>query len=125
MSSWTVTIVDWRPPSLNVLMRLHHYQRSRNKKAISHMIGIYARLANVTRAAEPRRVRINITYTGRQKEMDRDNVQKVLLDALVACEALVDDSPTWLQGVEIHQERGKLEQTVIVIEEGESNEQKP
>jgi hypothetical protein len=66
-----------------------------------------------------RRVTFIRSYTGRQKERDHANLVgglKLVVDALVNCSVLVDDSPKWFEG-HYRQERGAASGLQICVEE--------
>lgn len=91
----SVTIPDWRPTSLNEMRRVHHIKAWKLKKADERIVGAY--FMGKKKAEAKRRVKIHITLTGRQREADPDAYFKSLLDALVKCGMLVDDSNAWCE----------------------------
>lgn len=112
--SYIITISDWLPVSLNDLVR--GWESARHRKHFDRqMIGIYARVANVPIAAGKRAVLIRLTQTvGRAR--DPDNCLKSVLDALVACGRLKDDSARWcMASVELR--RGPRRLTEIILDD--------
>lgn len=87
-----IIIPDYLPPSLNKLLG-HWAKAARQKKECLAMVAAYGH--KTARTTGKRRVRITLGRSGRRKVMDADNAKKALLDALVACKLLVDDSPEW------------------------------
>lgn len=77
------------------------------------------RMASVTDAVGFRRVTITRCYYGRQQERDYDNFvggMKSVLDALVACRVLVDDSRGLVQAI-YKQQRSQPTGLRFLIEE--------
>ncbi len=91
------TIPDWRPVSLNCLLRLHWASRNRLVKAEKKLVGMYFLQSGLPKATSKRRVEITVVYARKAggKVQDSDNSLKNLLDSLVLAGALVDDSPEW------------------------------
>ena len=136
---YTVTIPDWIPTPLNRLMR-NRYAAARLKKRDTRMVSFYAlavpcvalcKSEKVARKAvgisgpqkndpEPcrRRVRLAIQLAPKQRGCDDDAFYKTVLDALVNCGLLVDDSRTWCEPVlPIVWSRGERMATTIVLED--------
>ena len=94
------------------------YERMIRAAIVAHKV----MLAVGPRAAK-RRVTLTRFYTGREREFDRANWvggAKPILDALVRCGLLVDDSPRWLDDY-YHQRRDEhLRGVEIQIEEVQS-----
>ena len=69
--------------------------------------------------ANRRRVTVTRVYSGRQRELDRDNLYagaKVAVDALKHCGVIVDDRREWCE-LHVVQERGAERGTRFLIEE--------
>ena len=96
-----IVMAGYRPPSLNDYVRAHW--RKRSKMVAIAMQLIFADLwtkdsVNRARAIKPdvkRIVEIEITNAGRDRDMDHDNAQKIILDAIVRNGLLRDDSAKW------------------------------
>lgn len=111
---YRIVIPNWRPPTLNQLMRGKVKTQIALSKACKAMVAGYGR--EVPRAGGKRKVSLLIELEGRQKEMDADAPWKGLLDALVFCGLLIDDHSRYVQFGEFEQCRG-ASQTVITLED--------
>lgn len=89
-----VFIPDWRPTPLNKL-RGHWSVIHKAKKADKEIIAAMCR--SVPKATKKRKISLYIDLDKHQKRFDVDAPWKSLLDALVACKALVDDSTKWAE----------------------------
>ncbi len=89
-----VFIPNWRPTSLNKLMG--HWSRAHKaKKRDKEIIALCCR--SIPKATTKRKIDIYIDLDKNQKRLDYDNTFKSLLDALVQCGVLKNDSPDWVQ----------------------------
>ena len=79
----------------------------------------YAKLAGIPNALDKRRVSLEITLVGRQKEADPDAYWLDLLDALVQSHLLIDDKDQFCEMGKVTYQRGEKSKTVIVLEEVE------
>lgn len=84
------TIQGWVPISLNKFLRMHWSKRNRQLKADYAIIKISC---SDLKPAKGHRT-LNVSFTGTR--CDPDNLLKILLDGLVHCKVLVDDSPEFL-----------------------------
>lgn len=118
MPTWTVTIPGFLPASVNQLFGAHWARGHRRKKADCELIALYCIEKGVPIATGKRRVAVTFCAPGGRgaKHADADNRLKVLLDALVRCGRLVDDSPTWCEWQPPAHEKGP-KKTVIVLED--------
>lgn len=92
-----VAIPDWRPALANDLAAAGHWAgRARRKRADLQLVAAYCVLAGVPLATLPRRVSLEILGPFRRLP-DPDAPWKSVLDALVGCGRLVDDSALWCQ----------------------------
>ena len=88
---WRLEIPGWRPALLNELLGRHPMSVARRKAHDRRILGRALVAYGVPRATGPRGVHLEIT--GRFGVFpDPDSPWKSLLDALVRCGALVDDS---------------------------------
>lgn len=105
--TYTMTILGWRPRSLNELMGFHHMTVYKLKKRDKQRIALEKMVHGIPDAVHKRRVSLRIVLQGRDKATDPDANWKSLLDALVACRLLVNDSSEWVSLGEVEYERGK------------------
>lgn len=113
---WTLTIPGWHPTPLNDLVGAHRMKAHRLKSADARRVADEAELAKIPRAFGKRRVRLRIVLGRGQRGCDGDAYWKSLLDALVACHRLYDDSRQWCELTAVEFDRGK-KATVIVLED--------
>lgn len=118
VATWRVEIPDWHPARLNQLLR-NRWVRRDLRQLDDDMVAAYCRLAEVTRATLRRRVSLEITLTPRQRGADPDCWWKSVLDALVNCGAIRDDSVRWVELGAVVVRKGKRRQTIILIEDVE------
>lgn len=117
---WYVRIDGWQPATLNRLLNSHWTTRSRMKKHDAEIIAASVLGADVPKAETKRRVGLEIILGPRQRGADSDAYWKSVLDALVKCGALHDDSKEWCELGEVKYTRGVRPGTVIVLENCES-----
>lgn len=117
MATHEITIPNWRPVTLNTLFSGTLRRRMRLKRLDRELIGVYFRRSDCPKAAKKRRVSLYITLRPRQKEADPDSMWKVLLDSLVKCGALMDDSSAWVELGTVEHARGAKSETVIRLED--------
>lgn len=113
--SYRVDIPDFLPVSVNALLALHWSKRSRLKSADAAVVAAMCNHHGVPKATGKRRVSVTFRQS-RGRFADEDNRKKSLLDSLVACGRLVDDSPAWCEQGGVATERGP-NRTVIVLED--------
>jgi len=105
-------------PSLNTWQRMHFRTRHKAKKWWLEQVWAAKQEHSITDAKCKRKV--IVTRYG--KMMDADNLAagcKPLLDAMVKCELLVDDSPEWLilETQQVEENRPKQAKTVVKVEQ--------
>lgn len=117
MVQHVIKIPNWRPANLNSLFRCHWSVRNRKKKADAQMIQAYAMA--IPKATGKRRVGLHIVLHGSQQAADPDAYWKSLLDGLVKCSLLVDDSSQYCELSPPTYERGKKSYsgTTIILED--------
>ena len=113
---WVVAVLNWHPTRLNRLVGSHWAKASRLKRFDAQVIACSVLGARVPRAKFKRRVSLEITLTKGQRAGDPDAYWKSVLDGLVACEALVNDSHVWCSLGEVTFVRGEVPKTVILLE---------
>jgi len=114
-----LTISGWMPTSDNKFTG-HWSRRHRLKRVDQQQVAVEARLQGIPPATGKRRVSIVATsdqHSGRLP--DPTNLLKSLLDALVRCRLLVDDSDDGCEVMPPQVRRGQERQTVIVLEDVE------
>lgn len=116
-SSHGIIIYDWHPTLDNRLVGQHWSKVKRMKDADKEIIATYAR--PFPRARRKRRIHLRIVLAPRQRGGDPTNYWKSLLDALVACGQLVDDSGRWCEAMPPRIERGERKRTEIILEDME------
>jgi len=112
----TLTIPDFLPQNLNRLLRTHWAKRNRAIRADSELVAIFAIQAGIPKANGKRRLALAFT-TNAQVAPDADNLLKAMLDALVRCRLLVDDSPRWVELAGISVSRADRRETQITLED--------
>jgi hypothetical protein len=85
-------------------------------KAAKAMVAGYAMMQRIPKATGRRRVSLEVTLEGRQREADADAYFKGLLDALVSCGLLLGDKTSEVQLGDVTHKRG-VRGTVIVLED--------
>lgn len=113
---WYVVLVNWHPARLNQLLYAHWAKCHRLKRTDATVIALGVLGAGVPRADTARRVSLEITLAPRQRAADPDAYWKSLLDGLVACGALVNDSHVWCELGGVKFLRGQRAKTVIRLE---------
>jgi Holliday junction resolvase RusA-like endonuclease len=118
----TLTIPNWKPVSVNRLVGRHWGQVHKLKAADAKMVAAYALQARLPAATGRRRVKVLIECLPGQL-LDGDNCLKSLLDALVKCRALVDDSAEYLDLVRVEVVAAARPGTTITLEDVEYGEE--
>lgn len=90
-----VFIPRWHPVKLNQLLKCHWARAAKLKRVDREMVSRY--MHNIPKAEGRRRVWIRIVLGKGQRGGDVDAYHKSILDALVACGALKDDSAKWCE----------------------------
>ena len=117
---YELVLLDWRPPSLNTVRGRHWSRERKAKAAMAGALGAAKLAAGVPDLDALRarvRLSVHVTYAGREREMDEDNLTgKLLRDSLKLAHLIVDDSPDWLVTGEVTQARGERTATRVVLE---------
>lgn len=87
------------------------------KDTDADMVAVYCRISEVPQATGKRRVQLKIVLVGRQQKTDPLAYAKSLLDALVKCGQLVDDTDEYVEWVPPVYERGTEASCTIVLTE--------
>lgn len=88
-------IPNFRIRSLWEISTKNVFKNNRIKKADMEVIAYYSK--DLIKADCKRRVTIRCTIPKGARRLDDDNCWKIMLDALVKCGMLVNDSPKWVQ----------------------------
>lgn len=113
-----IEIHSWRPYRDNQIAGgIHWAVRNERKNSDKTMVAWHVKAQDVPPALGKRRVSLEITLTGRQKEADPLAYAKSLLDSLVACRMLVDDNSQFVEWVPPVYTKGEELKTVIVLED--------
>lgn len=120
MVAYVIDIPDWTPTPLNKLLG-SWYKRNRLKQADYKVIWAYS-LGKDGKVIVPykqvkRSVELIVTLAPGQRAPDPDSLWKVILDGLVKCYALWNDSPKWCELLPVKFERGERKATLIVLKD--------
>lgn len=110
-----ITIPNWKPTSLNKLMRMHWGQRSKIIKGDKELIAHYSK--DMPKATTKRRVSLHIVLGKGSRQIDHDNLLKSLVDGLVSSGMLLDDRPDCMAIGDIAYSRGERDETIITLED--------
>lgn len=109
-------ILPVRIPTLNQVRGRHWSKEHRAKKLLADDLRITAILQDVPKATGPRKVSLHVVLGPRRRQGDRDNFDKLLLDALTRCGLILDDSARGLVGrMEVSFQRGPKDETRITL----------
>jgi hypothetical protein len=99
VATYRIWIPAWRPPATREWVGRHWSVLHRLKRQTADLLALY-RLAEprVPDATGPRKVRLAVRLAPGQRRHDADAFDKVLLDSLVTCGLLLDDSGRGLVG---------------------------
>lgn len=114
---WAVMVQGWQPARLNEYVGRHWAVGARKKKFDRELVAACCLGAGVPRAEGKRRVGLVIQLGPRQKGGDPDSYWKTVLDALVACGALVNDNKEGVELLPVEYTRGATRATIILLEE--------
>ena len=117
IQAWTVVIDQWHPTPLNRLLSCHWATRAKRKRIDYKVIADYCGFCGVTTATGRRRVYLSLIMAPKQRSPDPDSLWKVVLDGLVKCGALRNDSHLWCELMPVLFLRGATKQTRIGIED--------
>jgi hypothetical protein len=93
----TLIIPRWHPTSVNTLLESHWATRARLKRQDAAVVTLAARECRLPPAAVKRRVEALFSFPPGRRRFDEDAFKKVLLDSLVKCGLLRNDSPVWCE----------------------------
>ncbi len=92
-------------------------KRIKLKKSDHEMVAAYAKKDGIPKASGKRRLSLIITLSGRQKEADIDSMNKVALDACVACGLLLGDRAKEAEWGGVEYQRGLEGGTLLILED--------
>ncbi len=115
MGAWTFRIPDWAPTPVNKLYDHHWASRRKHKKSDAEIVAYYAR--NVPKASQKRAVSLHVVFPPGKRMPDVDAYAKSLLDSLVHCKLLVNDSSAWCVLNPVAYSRGQVAVSFITVED--------
>lgn len=101
-----LSIPHWLPTSDNKLISSHWATANKLKKSDANIIYWTMREERIPTALKKRRVEVLIMCKPKGRMPDPTNFAKSLLDALVKCRLIIDDSQRWCEYVTPKIERG-------------------
>lgn len=122
MATYTITIPNWNPPSLNTWDGRHWAVRARAKSATAELIKTYCLVAGVRPATGKRRVTLMIVLGKGQRANDPDNYWKATLDALKRCGAILDDRRQCVETPPVRFRRATQRATILQLEDLEDGD---
>lgn len=115
-NGWLVAIPRWHPARLNTLKAgVHWATAARLKRFDKDVVAISVMGAAVPKADGKRSVELAIVLGPRMRGGDPDSYWKSLLDALVACGALLGDAKEHVELLPVRYERGSQHATLILL----------
>ncbi len=113
---WTFRIPNWAPTPLNkILYGKHWSDGARRKRSDGEVVAHYGR--SVPKAKQKRTVSLHVVFPKGKRMPDVDAYAKSLLDSLVHCDLLVNDSGPWCLLYPVTYSRGEVLTTFITIED--------
>ena len=112
----TLEIPGWMPARLNELIHGHWAKGAKLKKRDREIVSQAAYAHKTPYATEKRRVSVLIVLPSGKRAPDPDSLWKSLLDALVATQALRNDSPAWCELGRVRFARGEELVTYLTLE---------
>jgi hypothetical protein len=103
-AAWTFMVPNWMPTPNNKLYDKHWAVKHRQKRSDFEIVAYFGRL--VPEATGKRNVSLHVVFPPRQRMPDIDAPWKSLLDALVRCRLLVNDSAAWASMEPVSYSRG-------------------
>ena len=109
------TVPDWLPTPLNQLLG-NPFRAGRLKRSDQEIVLFYGRHLQVPLAYYKRRVDLIITLPKGKRRPDKDCWEKSSLDALVAADLLINDSPVWCERGSVDYERGNTSTRFVLTD---------
>lgn len=114
---WTLFLPGYMPTTVNQFLGCHWGTRSKLKARDTEIIGRAVQLYGVPPATCRRRVSMLVVLPKARRATDPDSLWKGVLDSLVACGALRNDSPAWCMLDPVQWARGEALSTFITLED--------
>lgn len=115
MEAWTFMVPYWMPTPINKLYDRHWIDRRRHKQSDAELVAHYGR--SVPKATGKRSVALHVVFPPKKRMPDVDALGKSLLDALVGCGILKNDSAPWCRLEPVAYSRGDELLSFITIRE--------
>lgn len=112
---WTFRIPNWEPTPVNKLYDHHWASRRKHKQSDAEIVAHYGR--GVPGAVRKRSVSLHVVFPPGKRMPDVDAYAKSLLDSLVGCGILVNDSSAWCVLEPVGYSRGQELTTFITVED--------
>ena len=109
--------IPFHTARLNQLLGCHWGTAHALKKRDQSAVAICAANASLEKATSPRKVSLFVWMGRKHRRPDPDAFWKSLLDALVACELLIDDSPRWCTLGDVTFGRAEKDSMLILLED--------
>lgn len=104
ITSMKIIIPDYKIPSLNEYVGKHWSVGHKLKNECKGLVIAYSR--HIPKAQRKRRIDLHIVLGKGRRKLDRDNSYKLILDALVNAELLIDDNEKYCDLGDITYSRG-------------------
>lgn len=106
MSQYVLTIPHWMPTSDNKLNGTNRFLAAKLKRDDATIVWGYMMEDRIPTALGKRKVEVLLMCKPRGRKPDPTNCAKSLLDAMVKCRLLIDDSQDWCEYITPKVERG-------------------
>jgi hypothetical protein len=114
---WTLEVPGWVPTRLNKLLGSHWAAAGRLKDKDANVLATAVMVYGVPKAEGKRRVRLHIVFPKGERAADKDAYHKSLLDGLVKCGAIRNDSHVWVEWEPPTYSRGDAKVTYVTLED--------
>lgn len=112
-----LSIPGWLPATTNQLLTRHWSNAGKLKRKDREIVATAAFVHGARKAEGKRRVRVLIVLPKGQRACDPDAPAKSLLDSLVACGLLRNDSHAWVELCPVEFARGERLVTFVTLED--------
>lgn len=115
-NEWTFRVPDWCPTPLNKILYGKHWTTgAKHKKSDAEIVAHYGR--SVPKASQKRAVSLHVVFPPGKRMPDVDAYAKSLLDCLVHCGLLVNDSAAWCVLNPVAYSRGQALVSFVTVED--------